>query len=348
MKKIVALILTLSWILSLAGCTSSFSESNSGKATASKCYFFEGNTVAVGNMQKNVPSGNFVSLDNKIIFSYADNLNGIINLMTYDSLTNSVSTFCKDATCNHLSDTCTAAGVNSNLEGVDGKVYGLNDTKGTVMKLKNDRFEPILDGGVSHFFHCGSDLFVATTDSSLIVFEDDNPQKSHTLIEEYTGYWEAICDGYLYYQYSGVHRLDLSQADAEPETVISGTVDYITDGKNLYYAKGTDGFLYRCKMDGSDPEQLTDQPVLPASWNYDDEYFYFRYYLDGDMSGAEAQNIYRLSKEDPSQPEKLAELPSPVFQIFLTPDSEEMFVTSVDKKVFAVSKTGTEIDSLEW
>lgn len=350
MKKVWVAFIAILFISVMASCSSANNEISALPKNANSIATVKyGNSdLTNGNMQKNVPSGNFVPVEGKVVFLCDDILQDKINLMTFDPLTGSVSTFCKDATCSHLSDTCATAGVNSNLESVDGEVYGLNDANGTVMKLKNDRFEPILDGGVSHFFHCGKDLFVATTDSSLMVFEDDTPQKSHTIIEEYTGYWEAICDGYLYYQYSGVHRLDLSQANAEPETVISGTVDYITDGNNLYYAKATDGFLYRCQMDGSDLEQLTDRPVLPASWNFDDEYFYFRYYLDNDLSGAEAQNIYRLSKKVPSQPEKLAELPSPVFQIFLTPDSEKMFVTGVDKKVYAVSKTGTEVNSLVW
>ncbi|MCH5352639.1 MAG: DUF5050 domain-containing protein [Acutalibacter sp.] len=306
-----------------------------------------------GNMQKNVPSGNFVTVDGKLIFTKTNQEQGRIDLLSYDMATNTVTNFCKDATCDHVSDTCIAGRVESNLEFFNGEVYGKSEQKaGRVMKLNDGRFEPLINGGVSHFFHGRDDLFVATTDSSLVVFEDGNQQNSRTLIEEYTGYWEAICDDYLYYQYGGIHRLNLSEEGAEPETLIENA-DYITDGKYLYYAKYGDGLLYRCQMDGSNPEQITDRPVLVASWNFDKDYFYFRYYTDNNMTNADSHDIYRFPKDDPTKIEKLVEFPVPVYQIYmLEPDADEMIVISISEEnntenaVYYVSKTGSRVDLL--
>lgn len=291
----------------------------------------------VGNMQKNVPSGNFVSVDGKILFTYADKTTDEVQLLSYDPATGSTTTFCKDATCAHGSADCAAGGIDSNLESCGGEVYGAGMR--SIMKLTGGRFERLVEGGASHFFHYGDDLYVATMDSSLVVFEG-NSRKPRTLVEEYAGYWETICGGYLYYRSNGVYRLDLSKEDAEPELLVENAA-HITDGAHIYYAKYDDERLYRCGMDGSGPERLTDREVLVASWNFDGEYFYFRYYSDDDMAAGDSRDIYRFPKTDPSQAEKVAELPAPAYQIFTEAGSDLLFVTTLgeDGGVYAVSKT---------
>lgn len=301
-------------------------------------------SAPVGNMQKNVPSGNFVSVDGKILFTHTDKTTDGIQLLSYDPVTGSTTTFCKDATCTHKSSDCAAGGIDSNLESCGGEIYGAS--MHNIMKLTGGRFERLMDGSVSHFFHCGDDLYAATMDSSLVVFEG-NLRKSRTLIEEYAGYWETICGGYLYYQFNGVYRLSLSKEDAEPELLIENAA-HITDGTHIYYAKYGDEKLYRCGMDGSGPEQLTDRDVLVASWNFDGEYFYFRYYTDGDMASGDSRDIYRFPKTDPSQIEKIAELSVPAYQIFTEASSDFLFVTTLgeDGEVYAVSKTDKTFERL--
>lgn len=300
----------------------------------------------VGNMQKDVPSGNFVSADGKILFTAKDKATDEIQLLSYDPTTEAVTPFCKDATCTHHSADCAAGGIDCNLEGCNGEVYG--SSSHNIMKLNNGRFEKLIDGSISHFFHCGDNLYVATMDSSLVVFEG-NSKEPRTLVEEYTGYWETICGGYLYYQFSGVYRLNLAEEGAEPEMLVENA-GHITDGKHIYYAGYDDFKLYRCAMDGSSPELLSDQPVLIASWNFDDEYFYFRHYSGGDLADGDSCDIYQFPKEDPSQIEKIAELPVPAFQIFTDADSDILFVTTLGEggELYAISKTAQTVEQLEY
>lgn len=305
--------------------------------------------ILSGNMQKNVPSGNFVSVDNMVLFIAANKSTGEPQLYSYNADTKSVTTFCRDATCNHNTASCVSGGVNSNLESYNGEIYGKSGSNaGKVMRLNNGRFEPVIDSGVSHFFHAGDNLYAATADSSLVVF-DGNSEKPSMLLDEYTGYWETIFDGYLYYQFDGVARLDLSNDDAMPQTLVEHAA-HITDGKHIYYANNDDFLLYRCGMDGSGSEKLTDFPVLVASWNFDDEYFYFRYYTDEDIAKGDSRNIYRLSKEEPAQVERIAELPVPAYQIFTDAGSDILFVTvwGEDENIYAVSKENKTVGLLEF
>ena len=71
-----------------------------------------------GNMQKNVPSGDFMQYEDDIVFlSYS---NRRFRLCTYDMKTGEVSLFFKDATNQG------GASVSGNLESYDGKLYILN------------------------------------------------------------------------------------------------------------------------------------------------------------------------------------------------------------------------------
>lgn len=359
-KKIIANLLLFGLMLSLtvscspandtvreSGNSSAFNGSNGASAESGSTPIGYTDAISSGNMQKNVPSGNFVSIGDEVIFTQVDNATGSVNLLSYNRTTKAVTSFCKDATCTHSADSCVTGGVESNLEWYNGEVYGRSSSNaGSVLQLKNGRFETQIDGGVAHFFHYGENLYAATADASLVVFEKGRKEPK-VLLDEYTGYWETVCDGYLYYEYSGFHRLKLGEENAKPETLITDA-DCITDGKHIYYAKYDDPKLYRCEMDGSNPESLTDKPVLPASWNFDDDYFYFRYYTGGDISGDDSHDIYRLLKSDPAQIEKLAELPVPAYQIFTGSDSEDIFVTSWGEiqDVYVISESVTEVKKL--
>lgn len=325
----------------LLACLAACSAKQSGDSVLSD------GPAPVGNMQKNVPSGNFVSADGKILFTDTDKATGEIQLLSYDPETRSATPFCKDATCSHSDESvCAAGGIDSNLESCNGEIYGAS--LHNIMKLDSGRFEKLIEGSVSHFFHWGDNLYVATMDSSLVVFKGSS-KKPRTLIEEYTGYWESICNGYLYYQFGGVYRLNLAEEGAEPEMLVENAA-HITDGRHIYYAKDGDAKLYRCGMDGSDPEQLTDRPVLVASWNFDDEYFYYRYYTGDDMTAGDSHDIYRLSKENPSQVEKIIELPVPAYQIFTDADSDILFIKTLGEEgeIYIFSKADQTVERIAY
>lgn len=309
-----------------------------------------------GNMQKNIPSGDFVYWEGKVLFTDADR--GCVR--SFDPKTGSVNPFCKDATCDHLSKTCVADGADTNLESYAGEIYAKTyNGGGSVLRLEDGRFVPVVEGGVSHFFHADGDLYVATLDASLVVFRGGRG-KPETVLEEYTGYWESVSGGYLYYEYEGMNRIRLADDDPVPEKVVSCDGTCISDGTHLYYVKdgetpGDEGFfLYRAEMDGSGEELLVDLPVLPASWNFDDSYFYFRLYRDEDMTGDGSCDLYRISRTSPGEPEKFAVLPEPAYQIFIVPETDLLFVRTVKKAagyrsagVYTVSKEDGTVTLLE-
>lgn len=305
-----------------------------------------------GNMQKNVPSGDFVRVGDEVLFFRKGENSGNM-LYTYNLKTGEISTFCKDATCSHISGSCAAGGVTANLEIYNDSVYALPFGSGTVLKLQGDRFEKIIDGGVSHFFHSGGKLYVQTSDSSLMVYEKESGQPK-MLLEEYSGYWETVFDGKLYYQFDGINCVDLNAETAEPKKLVEHAA-CVTDGKHIYYAPDKNSHLYRADMDGGNQELLLDKPVLPASWNFDDEYFYFRLYTEAGkvsefggavLDGEDSHDIYRMKKDDPDSIEKIAELPVAAYQIYMVQESDYLFVVCYsatgNSDIYLVSKDGSE------
>lgn len=350
MKK-MRIVAVLAAMLCLGGCTQDnpndvFEVSSVTSVAESAAESTINDTVlqdygyAYANMQKNVPSGDFARYGDEVLF-FGKN-NGSTVLYTYDLASGEVSTFCKDATCQHTGSACAAGGAVTNLESYGGTVYALT-AGGSVLELQNEKFEPIIDSGVKHFFHSDGKLYVQTMDASLLVYEKDF-DKPTVVIDEYDGYWETVWDDTLYYSFSGIHAVDLT---AEQPTAVDlvQDADCVTDGEYIYYADYTDNLLRRCKPDGGEVEQLTDYGVLAASWNFDDEYFYFRRYegaLEGDG------DIYRMSKADPTQIELLATLPETAYQIYTVPGDDVLFVKTYQTgNVYAVQKDGSDVKLLE-
>ena len=212
---------------------------------------------AYGNMQKNVPSGNFVEHEGQVLFLSYDPASSNTMLFTFDPETEEVSTFCKDATCSHTSSSCASGGITANLEACGGTVYG-GTLGGAVLELRGDRFETVTDGGASHFWHSGGDLYVATMDSSLLVYEEGSSQP-HTLLEEYTGYWETVFGDTLYFQSDGMRSIGLNSGDQEAAAVTE-SADAVTDGRHVYYAPADTLALHRCNMDGSEATPAAGGP----------------------------------------------------------------------------------------
>ena len=330
MKKVIRTILGICLCFVLSGCTMrdqiTNSESTYHNITPTQIEKNNDTTSGIietnyqyGNMQKNIPSGGYMLLDNHVIFSLGS------KLYYYNILSGAVAPFCNDATCTHMDNKCGTLGLSGNLEVYKGKVYALSGKN--VAEYKNGGKEKIAIDGVKSFWHHNDQLYIQTTDMSLIVY-DEGTSSHRVVLDEFVGYWSVIFDDYLYYSYSGIHRVKLTDINPEPE-LICENVDAITDGNYIYYVDWASWKLHRCNMDGSNSVVLVDQPVLAASMNFDDEYFYFRLYTDNKITGhLDCYDIYRFLKSDPTTLEKIVTLPVAVYQVFTVPGTGKIFVTT--------------------
>lgn len=304
-----------------------------------------------GNMQKNAPPGNFMLYENKIVFVNFDNQYHAFTLCMMDKKTKEISLFCRDATCMHNTAECVSGGVTSNLEQYDGKLYALNSDN-QIMELKNGQFETITNGAVYNFWHANGNLYAVSRDGALVVFENNN--KPRILVEEYTDRWNVVFGNYLYgCTTQGISRVDLSAENPQKEMLVQSG-DSMIDGEHIYYFDNETFCLYRCDMDGSNSIQLTDQPVLPASINFDGEYVYFRFYMNLDMEGLESHAIYRMQKKNTQNIEKIAELPNYVYTIYTVPNYDKLIVVTqaslvqdVAQEYYMVEKDGNSVEKLE-
>ena len=282
-----------------------------------------------GNMQKYGSFSNFALYNENFLFITQNDSKRLLGM--YDPISGEVSLLCKDAACTHSGvgeeADCPSANVHSNLESYDGKLYKLGSGM-LIMELTDGIFQQIVDGKVDGFFHHNQNLYVKTKDKSLLVYENgsDTPR---VLVEEFTLMWTTIFGQYLY----GCNGFDMCRVDLQAETPVVETLvenaQGMTDGQHIYYVNlAEDNHLYRCDMDGANPTLLVDQPVLLASINFDNDYFYYRLYTSGDLDGGEdSHDLYRLSKSDPTQMEKIATLAEPVYQVYTTPGYDKIFVS---------------------
>ena len=282
-----------------------------------------------GNMQKYGSFSNFALYNENFLFITQNDSKRLLGM--YDPISGEVSLLCKDAACTHSGvgeeADCPSANVHSNLESYDGKLYKLGSGM-LIMELTDGIFQQIVDGKVDGFFHHNQNLYVKTRDRSLLVYENgsDTPR---VLVEEFTLMWTTIFGQYLYgCDGSTMCRVDLQAETPVVETLVENA-EGMTDGQHLYYVNlAEDNHLYRCDMDGANPTLLVDQPVLQASMNFDNDYFYFRLFTGGDLDGGEdSHDLYRLSKSDPTQVEKIATLAEPVWQVYTAPGYDKIFVS---------------------
>jgi len=322
-------------------------ETESAPSDAEEVILYTG-TYQYGNMQKNAPPGDFMLLNNKVLFSHLVN-NSKFMLYSYDLITEEVQFYCQDATCKH--GDCAAGSLFGNLEVYNGKLYGMNRNRQPVV-LNGDAVEVINSFKVNSFFHYEDKLFVSTPDSSFVVMEErmNEPQ---VVLEEHIGYWHVIFDGCLYAStVDNIIKVDLS-ADAPKEEVVISNARGMTDGKHIYYVDNKTSQLYRCDMHGGNTELLVEQQVLLASMNFDDEYFYYRLYTDLQLNGtADSRDIYRFSKENPTQIEKIVTLPVSAFQIFTVPGTGKIFVNThapegEECPIYVMNSDGSDLKKLE-
>lgn len=323
-------------------------ESNAGEE-----YEFESlEEYQYGNMQKNAPPGDFMLYENNIVFIYYDQERQTSLLYMMDKDTGEISPFCRDATCMHNTAYCASGGVMANLEQYDGKLYAMSGGW-QIMELKNGRFERIADGAVYNFWHAGNNLYAVSKDGSLIAFEEGK-STPRILIDEYTDYWNTVFGHYLYgYTSQGVSRVDL-QAEKPQKEILFPCESSIIDGEHIYYFESKTFCLYRSDMDGSNPVQLTDQPILPASINFDEDYLYFRLFTNLEMDGEGCRDIYRLRKGELQDMEKIAELPDTAYTIYTVPGYDKLIVMTAQTHeadanggMYTVAKDGSSVEKLE-
>ncbi len=313
-------------------------------------------TYQYGNMQKNQPSGNFMLLGNEVMFYH--HVDGQFMLYCYDLITEEVRLYCEDATCKH--EDCVASSLFGNLEVYNGKLYALKtseleDRPGSVFQpvvLNGEEAEVILPSGGS-FFHHEDKMYIKSADSSLVVLEEGQSEP-RMVIEEYTGFWNVIFGDYLYANTEDltIIRTDLTAEEPKAEVVVTNA-EGITDGQYIYYVDWKTFYLYRCDMDGSNIQLLVEQPVLLASINFDDEYFYYRLYTDRKLNGtADSCDIYRFPKNDPTQIEKIVTLPVSAYQVFTVPGTGKIFVTThapqgESRPLYVMNTDGSDMKLLE-
>lgn len=299
-----------------------------------------------GNMQKNVPPGSFMRFGNQVLF---DHHSGMFRLYTYDLTTGEVSSYCKDATCSHRS--CAASRLLGNLEVYKGKIYTMTSSQ-LIAEIRDDEQVILHKAQVNDFFHHNDKLYVRTPDSALVVFDKGSDQP-RVILEEYTGYWHVIFGQYLYAHSGGIIRVDLTAENPEVELIVPDASG-IVEGNHIYYVDRKTDYLYRCDMDGSNVECLLEQPVLRASLNFDDEYFYYRLH-DGTplYEGENCHDIYRFPKSDPTKIEKIVTLEEAAYEVFTVPGTGKLFVHTRIRTngeypdIYVMNTDGSDVTRLE-
>ena len=371
MKKVLLLWLTVCFCIALCACTAT--DPNNLFETTEKpddttvlgtdetqtepndVILYTG-TYQYGNMQQNAPSSSFMLLGNEVLFRRL--VNGNVWTYSYNLRTGQVQFFCKDASCKH--EDCTAT-IFGNLEVYNGKLYGKWEPRGTEgdfdlkpVAVNGNKVEVIVDARIYTFLHHEDKLYLHTADSSLVVLEEGQ-KEPQMVLEEYTGDMDIIFGNYLYATKwgTGIIRIDLT-AESPQEEVLIENARGMTDGQHIYYVELTNRQLYRCNMDGSDPVLIDEREVGHGTMNFDEEYFYYRLYTDRKMEGTpDCYDVYRFPKDDPTQIEKIATLPVPIYRISTVPGTGKIFVESTlpdqnkDADIFIMDCDGSNMKKLD-
>lgn len=361
MKRSFFLLVAICICVVITGCTATdprnlfettttgIAESVDSTQQANETIMLDDGYYQYGNMQKNRPSGNFMLLGNEVAFKYTEG--GNYKLYTYNLEDGTVFPYCRDATCTHRG-ACSYGSLNGSIEVYRGKLYSRNSKKQPVELTETGQriLVPKVTGAA---FHHSDNLYVVTQDSSLVVFENGSDEY-RVILDEYIGFWNVIFGKYLYAN-DGVNiiRIDLSAEQPKVEVIVSDAYGLV-DGQHIYYVDQKTNRLYRCNMDGSEPLLLIEQPVLPASLNFDDEYFYFRLFIDNQVdTGADCCDLYRIVKSDPSKIEKITTLPTAIFQVHTVPGTGIIFVTSYqcsngeDNDIYVMNTDGSALTRVE-
>ena len=328
MKRITALILSFVMMLvSLCACGLNQEETTEGlnDVPQSAITFDVDPNYQYGNRQKQY-SGNFYQLGNDVVFSYDNGTRTY--LYGYNLETGEVWRYCPDPDCEHKP--CQSDIPYYYLEVYDGKLFGTKNTQPTRLNvIDGTQVEAVTNEKVTYSFHYDGKLYVQTANGDLAVLEEgqDKPQVFAKACS-FTG--SAVFGPYLYtitdyYTARNIVRMDLTADAPSPETLVQNAIG-MADGQHIYYVDCETYQLYRCNMDGSNPQLLLEQQVVPVSINFDNEYFYYRPTTPIMDQGEDAFDIYRFPKSDPSKIEKFVTLDVPVYQVFTVPGAGKLFV----------------------
>ena len=282
-----------------------------------------------GNRQKQF-SGNFYQLGNEVVFSYDNGTR--TRLYSYNLETGEVRRYCPDPVCDHKP--CQSGIPYHFLEVYDGKLYGTVSNKPSRLNVVDGtQVATATNAKVTFTFHYDGKLYVQTANGDLAVLEEgqDTPQVILANCNLNSG---AVFGPYLYtiknyYTSRTIVRIDLTADTPVLETLVHNALG-IADGQHIYYVNHETYQLYRCNMDGSNPQLLLEQQVMPISINFDNNYVYYRLLTDPTDKGPDAFDIYRFPKNDPTKTEKIVTLDKPVYQVFTVPGSDKLFVTVID------------------
>lgn len=276
-----------------------------------------------GNMQKANAAENFVVYGNEVLF-----VGGYISrLYAYDLTTGKVRRFCDIPNCDHSSSACRVLGLaRQNLESYGGKLY--THSYGEPIKVLEDSAWKSTGIRAERVWHAYGDLFTSMT--GRLKFYEDGEGEPRTILNDYDYMFNVVVGRYLYsHSCVGLVRVDLLADNPDKEVVMEEVFCMVAEDC-IYYvdtAEGSDThYLYCCDLDGSNSELLLDKPVLPASLNFDDEYLYFRLFTDKKIRQTEdCKDIYRMSREDPKQVEKIAMLDKAAYMTFTVPGYDVLF-----------------------
>jgi len=315
---------------------------------------YEG-TYPYGNMQ--LDQGNYLLLNNEVLFTWIEN--GKARLLAYDLNTEEVRFYCDDATCHHT--VCVSEAITSDLTIHEGKLYGRmwpKDVSGIVhypAVANGNQAEPLIKADTNRFFLYEDMLYMVTADSSLVKLkEGEEPQ---LVMEVFATPWSVVtCGEYLYcgYMEAPFSRVKLTDEQPQAEELIENASTAMMDGKHIYYKEELGGgFLYRCDLDGSNPECVLPEKI--GSFNFDEEYVYYELStgLYSDPGDEDSYTVYRMRKDDPTKREKVAVLPDIVGSIYTVPGTGKLFVTNwyrsdiVKQRVFVVNIDGTGMQVLD-
>jgi len=297
---------------------------------------------AYTNMLASYSGASVCDAGERVLFSLIANQSWV--LFAFDKHTGKMTTFCKDASCDHNSPSCSAYGIAA-MELHNGKIYGQRvAAEGpAAMELRGDRFVPILEPA-GFFRHYENDLYVAAADGVFLRYANSSTKNPEIILEDMIYYSYTIIDGYFYYstENSAICRFPLDN----PSNVekLADSTDFRTEGEYIYYADKS-YLLHRCNLDGSNTVRLTDMLVFPPSVNFDAEYMYFMGNDRTDDTAPARSQLYRIKRGTQEAPELIVDTGLRVLSIYPIHATDYLFL-SVYGGMYVINKDGTGLREL--
>ena len=192
--------------------------------------------------------------------------------------------------------------MSGNLESYDGKLYVLNPAS-QAMEVKSDTLDPIIDGGLYSFGIVRVIYMSKPRIPSLLVYENGGGPP-HSVRRIY-GYLGVVFGQYLYANVEeNIVRVDLGGKRASGRST-GKNAGGVIDGNHIYYVDYEAGIcivvIWMAAI-----RLIVEKPVLLASMNFENDYFYFRLYTGMELDeGEDCYDIYRFPRRIPHKLKKL-------------------------------------------